>query len=56
LGTGFGIKLAIDCNFLANRAPGEFRDYLKNRRIPHPANFANELRRVFEESKQAKPM
>jgi hypothetical protein len=51
LGTGFGIKCAIYYNFLANRTLAEFRAYLKNRRIPHPAKFARELRRVFEESR-----
>ena len=50
LGTGFGIKYAIFYNFLANRTPAEFRAYLKNRRVPHHAKFAKELRRVFDES------
>jgi hypothetical protein len=48
IGSGFGIKLAIYLNFLANRTPAEFRDYLQNRRIPHHAKLAMELRRVFE--------
>src|SRR5262249_35187791 len=50
LGKGFGINYAIYYNFLANRTPAEFRAYLKNRRIPHAAKFAKELRRVFEEA------
>lgn len=50
LGTGFGIKYAIFCNFLANRTPAEFRAYLKNRRIPHQARFAMDLRRVFDQA------
>jgi hypothetical protein len=50
LGTGFGILYAIFYNFLANRTPEEFRAFLKNRRIPHHARFARELRRVFEEA------
>ena len=48
IGTGFGVKLAIYFNFLANRTPAEFRDYLQSQRIPHHARFAKELRRVFE--------
>jgi hypothetical protein len=48
LGVGFGIKYAIFYNFLAHRTPAEFRAYLKNRRIPHHAKFARELRRVFD--------
>jgi hypothetical protein len=48
LGVGFGIKYAIFYNFLAHRTPAEFRAYLKNRRIPHQARFARELRRVFD--------
>jgi hypothetical protein len=51
LGVGFGIKYAIFYNFLANRTPTEFRAYLKNRRIPHHARFAQELRRVFDQVK-----
>jgi hypothetical protein len=47
-GVGFGIKVAIFYNFLAHRTPAEFRAYLKNRRIPHQAKFARELRRVFD--------
>jgi hypothetical protein len=49
LGTGFGIQYAIYYNFLASRTAAEFRAYLKNRRVPHHARFARELRRVFEE-------
>jgi hypothetical protein len=49
MGTGFGVVYAIYYKFLANRPPKEFRDYLKNRRIPHHAKFAKELRRVFHE-------
>lgn len=48
LGVGFGIKYAIFYNFLAHRTPEEFCAYLKNRRIPHHARFARELRRVFD--------
>ena len=48
LGVGFGISYAIFYNFLARRTPAEFRAYLSNRRIPHQARFARELRRVFE--------
>jgi hypothetical protein len=50
LGTGFGITYAIYYNFLANRTPSEFREFLRNRRIPHHARFAKESRRVFEEA------
>jgi hypothetical protein len=46
-GNGFGIKVAIYHNFLANRTPAEFRAFLKNRRIPKHAKFAKELERVF---------
>lgn len=49
LSAGCGIKYAIFYNFLAHRTPAEFRAYLKNRRIPHQAKFARELRRVFDE-------
>jgi hypothetical protein len=49
LGTGFGIKYAIYYNFLAHRTPAEFAAFLKNRRIPHAARFARELRRLFGE-------
>jgi hypothetical protein len=49
LGTGFGVKYAIYFNFLANRTPAEFREYLKNRRIPQHAKFEKELRRIYEE-------
>lgn len=52
LGVGFGIKYAIFYNFLAHRQPAEFRAYLKNRRIPHQARFARELRRVFDAVQQ----
>ena len=52
LGVGFGIKYAIFYNFLAYRAPAEFRAYLKNRRIPHHTRFARELRRVFDAVQQ----
>jgi hypothetical protein len=57
LGVGFGIKYAIFYNFLAQRTPAEFRAYLKNRRIPHHARFARELRRVFDsvQGGQAEP-
>ncbi len=48
LGVGFGISYAIFYNFLARRTPAEFRVYLRNRRVPHQARFARELRRVFE--------
>ena len=48
LGVGFGVTHAIYYNFLANRTPAEFRAYLKNRRIPHQAKFAKDLRRVFD--------
>jgi hypothetical protein len=51
LGTGFGIKYAIFYNFLANGTSADFSAYLKNRRIPHQAKFARELRRVFDASK-----
>jgi hypothetical protein len=50
LGTGFGIKYAIYYNFLANRTPTQLRAYLKNRRIPHQARFAKELRRLFDQA------
>ena len=49
-GNGFGIKVAIYHNFLANRTPTEFRAFLKNRRIPKHTKFAKELARVFAES------
>ena len=48
LGMGFGIKLAIYYNFLANRGLDEFFEYLKNRRIPHYRKFAQKLERIFE--------
>ena len=48
LGVGFGIKYSIFYNFLAHRTPAEFRAYLKNRRVPHHARFARELRQVFD--------
>jgi hypothetical protein len=51
MGTGFGVIYAIYYNFLANRTPEDFREYLKNRRIPYHAKFAKELRRVFDEAK-----
>jgi len=51
LATGFGIKCAIFYNFLANRTKTDFGAYLKNRRIPHQARFAKELRRVFGEAR-----
>lgn len=51
LGTGFGINYAIYYNFLTNRTPAELRAYLKNRRIPHQAQFAKALRRVLEVSR-----
>lgn len=47
LGVGFGVKYAIYYNFLARRTQAEFQAYLKNRRVPHRARFARELRRVF---------
>jgi hypothetical protein len=47
-GVGFGIKIAILYHFLAHRTTAEFRSYLKNRRYPHQAKFARELRRVFD--------
>lgn len=50
-GTGFGIKVAIYHNFLANRTPAEFRAFLKNRRIPQHAKFAEDLARVFARSR-----
>jgi hypothetical protein len=50
LARGFGIKIAIYHNFLANRAPAELRAFLKNRRIPRHAKFAKELERVFRAS------
>lgn len=49
---GFGIGYAIFYNFLAHRTPAEFQAYLKNRRIPHRARFARELRRVFDFAQQ----
>ncbi len=52
LGVGFGIKYAIFYNFLAHRTPAELRAYLKNRRIPHHARFARDLRRVFDTLQQ----
>jgi hypothetical protein len=51
LGVGFGVTYAIYYNFLANRTPAEFKAYLKNRRIPHRAKFARELRRVFDSAR-----
>ena len=48
LGVGFSIKYAIFYNFLANRTPTELRAYLKNRRIPHQARCARDLRRVYD--------
>jgi hypothetical protein len=54
-GIGFGIKVAIYYNFLAHRTPAEFQAYLKNRRIPHRARFARELRRVFDTVQQEPP-
>jgi hypothetical protein len=53
-GNGFGIKIAIYHNFLANRTPNEFRAFLKNRRIPKHAKFAKELARIFAESQLEK--
>jgi hypothetical protein len=50
LGTGFGITYAIYYNFLANRPPADFREFLKNRRIPRHTRFAKEIRRVFDET------
>ena len=47
-GVGFGIVCAIHYNFLANRTPGDLRAYLKNRRVPHQARTAREMRRVFD--------
>lgn len=47
LGVGFGVNYAIYYNFLARRTPAEFQAYLKNRRVPHRARFARELRRVY---------
>jgi hypothetical protein len=57
LAAGFGITYAIYYNFLAHRSPAEFQAYLKNRRIPHRAKYARELRRVFEgvQQRHAKP-
>jgi hypothetical protein len=52
LGTGFGIKYAIYYNFLANRTQAELLAFLKNRRIPHHARFARDLRRVFDQVRQ----
>ena len=52
-GNGFGIKVAIYHNFLANRTPAEFREFLKNRRIPRHTKFAKELARVFADSQAA---
>lgn len=52
LGVGFGIKYAIFYHFLANRSKEEFLAFLKNRRIPHQAKFAREMRRVFEAVQQ----
>jgi hypothetical protein len=49
---GFGAKCAIYHNFLANRAPSEFRAFLKNRRIPTHTKYAKELTRVFGEVQQ----
>jgi hypothetical protein len=46
LSAGFGITHAIYFNFLTNRPAPDFRAYLKNRRIPHQAKFAKELRRL----------
>jgi hypothetical protein len=51
LGMGFGIRHAIFFNFLANRKSPEFQAYLKNRRIPNRARFAQQLRRVFDSVK-----
>jgi len=48
LGVGFGIRYAIWFNFLANRSTAEFNTFLENRRVPHRAKFARELRRVFQ--------
>jgi hypothetical protein len=49
-GTRFGIKHAIFYNYVANRTPAEARAYPRNRRIPHHARFAKELRRVFDQA------
>ena len=46
-GNGFGIKVAIYHNFLANRTAAEFRAFLKNQRIPKHTKFAKELARTF---------
>lgn len=53
LGNGFGIKIAIYHNFLANRPPAEFVAFLKNRRIPKAAKFARDLARVYGESQKS---
>ncbi len=46
-GNGFGIRIAIYHNFIANRTPAELRAYLKNRRIPKHTKFAKELAQIF---------
>lgn len=50
LANGFGVKIATQYNFLANRSPAELRDFLENRRIPRAAKYAREMRRVFDQT------
>lgn len=50
LGTGIGIQYAIFHELLANRPAADLIEYLKNRRIPHPAEFAAELRKSYDEA------
>jgi hypothetical protein len=52
LSNGMGIKIAIYHNFLTNRTPTEFVAFLKNRRIPKAATFAQHLARVYVESQK----
>lgn len=50
LGNGFGIKVVIYHNFLANRTAAELRAYLKNRRIPKHGKFAKALSEAFRDA------
>ena len=52
LGNGIGIRMAIYHNFLTNRTPADLLAYLKNRRTPHAAKFANDLARINSEIPQ----
>jgi hypothetical protein len=48
LSSGFGVVLVVWLHFLRERDKPQLAGYLKDRRTPHAAKYAGNLRRIYE--------